>query len=291
MSVLLAAGRYHGDVGSYLSSDLVWLWPLQIAGITFAAFWSACLMKGTVRAALLTFPACLIVFSAGPIGQWLPSLVPVQTKHFVDWLISVLGPVESGRAVARIAASLGFWDEKIFAIPAGLLFAIALIQSHRLFREPSDDSKLRVVRYLSPMFIALLICSLTVAFFIQFVRQAFPAQERLAREIDSAIEKVILTRPEVSTPLHINAEELAKTSSLSPEARHWLADSTMVIVPRPSFLMAPAPWEFNFGFFDFSRDREPAQPYSAVVRFAGSSCSISHREGKPRGAIFAAVCD
>src|SRR5437879_9325636 len=103
MAVLITAGWLSGNVSEFLRGHFVWLWPVEMAFISFAAFWSACLVKGTVRAALLAFPVCMAVSAGVPLGEWLAQSVVRITAHPFRWLISAVGPIEASRLALQMA--------------------------------------------------------------------------------------------------------------------------------------------------------------------------------------------
>jgi hypothetical protein len=266
MGVLLAAQSTAGMGHAFLPIDFMWMWFAVMAIITLAAFWSACLVKGTVRAALLAFPVCMVIFAAGELGQWLASNIQLLFPFPFSGIIQWMGPMRAG-AVSRVLDAYR-WDEKVLFGGAGaVLVGIALVQSHRLFRSQNSDSPRQIVRSLVPMFLSLFIASFALAMSFYFAWNTRDLKVRMQREIGLAIEHASLVGNGSSRPLQITGDQLSAGLPLSPNSKQWLSGATAIIAREDVRVDIWGAW-LNW--------TPQMRPYSAVLKLRdGSSCYLA----------------
>jgi hypothetical protein len=200
------------------------------SAITFAAFWCACNVKGTVRAALCVFPALGLVLGASGAG-----FSVAQSLVLSDLLPSALlrfHPFPFGKA-ATFIVDRTIWRYAIFWVLVAPL-ALALIQTRRLFRQEISDSVLSAVRYLLPVVV--------VAFFFSFasllpfvvIHSASRAIFQTLYETHAAVGKMQtdIGKASKTQPQLIAPEDLSKVAPLSNTAQTLLRGSMITIRPK-----------------------------------------------------------
>jgi hypothetical protein len=227
--------------------------------IGFAAFWCACAVKGTVRAALLTIPTVGLVFVALRLSVGF--VQGLEYSNFFDSFILRFHPFPFAVAAQDLARKA----EWLLVLP----LLVAVIQSYRLFRRELEDRLLPVLR-------PLLELALTVFLFgiagLSSVFAAYSADRQLdvvLRETSDVIATVNLniTRPEASNPLQLTLEDMLKVyPQLSNTSRAWLRYASVVVSRNPGS---------RFG-------------YSTEVRFRNGLICISGTPARtgPEGPIF-----
>ena len=127
---------------------------LVVLVLTFAAFWCACAVDGTVRAATWIVPVMGAVALIGLAGVW-------AAGYIVDFVFSKFVPTVGLRFIAAVSNN---WlldthtaqAQTLFWTPT-LLFAV--IQSYRMFRKQLRESAWFVVRRLLPLSMIAFVCS------------------------------------------------------------------------------------------------------------------------------------
>lgn len=132
------------DSGHWIS----WLLPVSL--LTFASFWCACTVNGTVRAALCVFPVLIAIYLAGGFGDWAANLLFAAGRlQFVFSSLGLFANFRFTNAVSNlnlfVDAALPYLFFALWVVPT-LLFAVT--QSSRLFRKQLQESKLFVLRRL-----------------------------------------------------------------------------------------------------------------------------------------------
>jgi len=115
--------------------------------LSFAGFWCACAVNGTIRALLLVLPVIGILGAATRLGSSLGGRWPRGTllDLGVSWFphqLTGLGMLQSASAIWLIVPTL----------------LLAVFQSYRLFRTEPPDSIRTVIRFLTPLAIVALLC-------------------------------------------------------------------------------------------------------------------------------------
>ncbi len=199
-------------------SEMVWLPAVLL--LSFASFWCACAVSGTVRAALWVVPAMGAVFLASRCGDWVAGKLAQTTGTLVDLVVSWF----------RISPFNDFpYGTKItwVLVPT---FLFAVIQSYRLFRRQPEDGLRSMIRCLLPVAIVAFLCSFALG------ASGFGFQPRRwdpSFETYLAIEKLQpgVTKLDAAHPLRLTVEDLAKVSPLSALTRRWLRNSNITFSP------------------------------------------------------------
>jgi hypothetical protein len=280
LAILLIAGWRTGNVYFYVEKTTLWFIPLEAAGLTFVAFWCACMMKGTVRAALLTFPAMMTIFSGAPVGTWLGEFIGERSKPLFDLLATHWGIVTITTHTA--------WLEQMFYMPEQLavvlmipLFGVALLQSRLMFREQAGEGPVRILRRLRPLFLITFSSALAFTLFFLFCFRASARADEAAWQLNVAIQALHPDSAADGAPIHISARELARVSPLSADTEHWLGDANILIIPGPPSTLYGA-WRVTFGSGRRLTSTELWQPYSAVVRLENNTTCLVTFQVSPK---------
>jgi hypothetical protein len=283
---LLIAGRLVGS--SHMLADVHVGRDLLVGAVllTFAAFWCACAVNGTVRAVLWVFPVMIGLYFAVELGKWAgPALTNLFFSRF-----DLYANVKFATAVSRLtstsffklilAASINTTNSAQAALVLATIILVptlpyAVVQSYRLFRAQVQARALSVVRSLLPLATLAFLCSFASLAFYTFVdRAAWAALDPRWIALPETIEALqkIQSRAaklDAAHPLQLTVEDLAKASTLSKSTRRFLGDSHITL-----FLDEP-PHQGRFGC------AEKSQPsglsalgyswYSAIILFADGS--------------------
>ena len=198
------------------------------AVVAFAAFWCACVVQGTVRAALWLFPALGAVMSAIQVSLFvggrlvkseiLASVVlRLHPFPFTDRTVHLISTVTSGRFV-------DLW----FVVPP-LVFAF--FQTRRLFRREVQAGLFSGLRYLLPVVGVTIVFSLGSQIPIAVAMTAVRQIPNTLKETHEAVGKLSLTL-NVERPQQIAFDDLARTSQLSSVARRLLNNATIRVLPK-----------------------------------------------------------
>lgn len=280
------------DSGHWIS----WLLPALL--LTFASFWCACTLNGTVRAALCVFPILLALALAGRFGDWAADqfdtsggLVFVASKlglfanfHFTN-SVANLNPVATVAPLTIILLTL--------LVP--VLF-VALLQSRWLFRKQLQDSALFVVRRLLPLAITVFLCSFSLAAFNYFVFAAKKQMWAMFRETHDAIDK-LQPGPAIpddsnvaaAPPLQLTLEDLNKAAPLSERTQRWLRGARITVSPEAPHFSGHYCCGANSDLFTILPDK--AHPwYSATIQLpTGTVCTVSFQAARQLG-ILGGIC-
>src|ERR1700674_2828555 len=214
--VLIAGGFLSGSLFMFVDphAEMVWL---TVSLLTFASFWCACAVNGTVRAVLWVFPMMGALLLAGRFGDWVaPELMDLVVSRFDPFADFRFTNAISNILYGRYATPAMF--ATLLLVPT-LLFAV--IQSYWLFRTQLQDSTMSVIRYLLPLALVAFLCSFSLAAFVAFVDHAKQQMWTLFRETHEAIEKIQpgTAKLDAAHPLQLTVEDLAKASPLSERTR------------------------------------------------------------------------
>jgi len=264
----------------------VWLvWLPVVALLSFASFWCACAVNGTVAAALWVFPAMIALFFSGQFGIWFASGV----MNFVVSKFDLFANFRTTNAVSNVYL---FATDTLLLLLVVLFFAptllLAVFQSCQLFRKQLQDSALLVVRRLLPLAITAFLCGFSLGAFYAFVDHAKQQMWTLFRETHEAIEAIQPGTPKLDAahPLQLTVEDLAKASPLSERTRRWLANSRITVVPHNPY----------HGYCCGGNSRGVTIPdkayswYLATIHLpSGSECTMSFQAGRGYG-VLGGVC-
>lgn len=285
--VLIAGGFLLGSSLMFVDPHGALLWLAAMPLLTFASFWCASAVNGTVRAVLWVFPVLGALSLAKPFGEWVP-------EQLMPRIISRFDLFSDFRFTNSVSNFLFFdLEEKPILVAALLvvpILLVAVIQSYRLFRTQARDGKLPLVRNLLPlaMMAFLLIFSWNAS--IVFVEQARQQMWTLFSETHQAIEMDLPRTAllDAAHPLQVTLDDLAQASPLSERTRRWLRNSRISIAP---FKLHPGPC-CHPGIAS-GMTFAPGKTYlgySATIHMASfPDCTLSFQAGSGAG-IISGVC-
>ena len=206
-----------------------------------------------------------------------------------------IDPMTIGRAYTRVL--MNFRQNDILALAVAPMVAIALIQSHRLFRGQVPANKLRVVRCALPLMFVAFLCTLGSDLFFRGLYASWRQQSTILNETGIAIATLASSDSGTGAvhPRHVMPEELAKAMTLSEETRHWLRNANILVAAAPEHLgVGPGPHFPGRILFSIPASKLRGQaPYSAVIRAAsGTQCALTFQiqEQGPVG-FLTAICE
>jgi hypothetical protein len=219
--VVTAVGFVFGSPFMFVDPRMVGL--LAVLLLSFASFWCACAVNGTVRAALWVVPAVGALVLASRCGDWVALKLAQATGTLLDlvvsWFrISPFNDVPYGTKITWVV------------FPT---FLFAVIQSYRLFRTQPEDGLRSMIRCLLPLVLVAFLCSFSLG------ASGFGFQPQGWNpffETYEALEKLQpgVTKLDAARPLQLTVEDLAKSSHLSALTRRWLGDSNITVAPDPA---------------------------------------------------------
>jgi hypothetical protein len=240
---LLIAGRLLGS--SHMLADVHVGRDLLVGAVllTFAAFWCACAVKGTVPATLWALPVMIALYFAVELGKWVgPALTNLFFSRFDPF-----ANVKFSEAVSRAssnaffkliqAASTNVTDSVQAAVVLTTMLLVptllyAVVQSYRLFRVEIPDRARSVVRSLLPLAMLAFLCSFFSLAYYTFVGRAAQDPKLTALiETIQAVEKIQsgAAKLDAAHPLQLTVEDLAKASPLSKSTRRILGNSHITL--------------------------------------------------------------
>jgi hypothetical protein len=236
----LAFGKSFGDLifeyGNYGVSQL-----LVLSLLSLAAFWCACCVSGTVRAALCAIPA---LYS-----------IPVAFD-FARRLAERIGQADLMYAVVSKYHTFNFrydFTDLLYKYHAaevliwGLPLTVALIQSRRYFRREVRDNLTSAINYLclpaAVMFVFVFSLQLVHAFAMENGRQ----YTLVIGEVHQNIRRLRLdlANTDAAHPRELTPEELAKVLS-SEKSRQFLDGSSIAVYAGVNFLPPSSASMLNF---------------------------------------------
>ena len=291
--VLVEGGRLFGSPSTFVDAQTGTGWVALVLLLSFASFWCASAVNGTVRAAICVFPVIIALAIAGEFGGWIaPRLATLLTSKF-----EFFDNFRFTNAVSNINAwaAASVPPEALVALWLAPVLLVAAIQSRRLFRIQLQDNAIHVVRRLLPLAITASMWSFLGAALLDFADHGKQQMWTLFRETHEAIEKIQPGTPNLDAahPLQLTAEDLAKASPLSERARRWLRGSRITVVPDKFHggvgVKKYCCWENSKGIHI-----DPDKAYSwymATVHLpSGSECTISFIAGRGFG-FLGGVCE
>lgn len=240
-SIGLAGGPLFGFLFMFVNQTIPGL-LLTALLLTVAAFWCACAVNGTVRAALWFVPVIGAMLLAGRCGGWI-------APKLLDLVVSTFHPFTDFRFISAVSNLrlqlfvIGASPLRVVTLLLVPTLLIAVIQSYRLFRAQLPDSILSVIRNLLPLAIT--------AFLSVFCLAAFASLDETNGTIVSsgATRQYLLYVPKTydrskATPLVISLHGAALGAAAEMEISRWndLADEHGFIVVYPSGSDVPRVW-------------------------------------------------
>jgi ABC-type transport system involved in multi-copper enzyme maturation permease subunit len=288
VSALIADKSIFGLPLMSLNLNVGMRWLLLVALLSFASFWCACAVKGTVHAALWVFPGLLALLLAGAFGEelarWMMDFVVFRFNFFANFTFT--NAVSNMRLIDTAANPMLF---------AALLFApmlvFAVIQSRRLFRKQLQDSALLVLRRLLPLAATAFLCSFSLVAPYAFVDHGKRQMWTLFRETHEALEKIQTGAANLDDthPLQLTLENLIKAAPLSESTQRWLRNSSIEVArdqPHPGGRYCCGG---NSRSITFAPDTETFSYLATIHLPSGSECTVSFQAGRGNG-ILGGVC-
>jgi len=293
---LLIAGRLWGSFADvHIGRDL----PVGAVLLTFAAFWCACAVKGTVPAVLWALPVMIALYFAGELGKWAgPALTnlffsrfdPFSNVKFAEAVSSIFETFPFSRSTFwEFFYNRGYLVPMEWAVLVPTL-SLATIQSYRLFRAQVQDSALSLVRNLLPLALVTFLCSFSLMAFFSFVVRARNQRSIALFETIDAIQKIQAggVKLDAAHPLQLTVDDLAKAFTLSKSTRRLLGNShiTLALDEPPhhgQFGCAENPKPYRLSPLGYSW-------YSAIIPLADGSRFFVAFEPVTRSVISAGIC-
>ncbi len=268
----------------YMGLSLTTAWLLGVLILTFASFWCACAVKGTVRAALSVLPALIVLslasgfgIGAGPKFEYflVSQIHPFANFRFTDTIVSMVYPR------SNLSFLLGLWYNEenttqmllVLSIPTLIL---ALVLSYRLFRTQVRDGAFSLLRNLLPLLVIAFLSTFAFLLTLEFVRDAWQQDWHVFNETRGAI-MVLQNRSQKLDGTHPVQLKLDDLGPLSETTRHWLHGSSITIAPL-SVLPSQVDQSRNSMFRPWNpNDRRPW--YLTTIRMAGGArCAETYPE-------------
>lgn len=224
--VMIVVGSVYGSPFMFVYLPAVRDWFIVYPILTFSCFWCACAANGTVSAAIWACPVTFAIPATSAVGLWLGRLLAQRIGTFSDLFLSAFH--RSPFAFATIA---GFARGHVLWLFVPVLL-FALFHSYRLFRAPTQNSRLWVLRcLLAPVAITLLWSFSASAGLLSSHWEPFEETRHVLDQLDSGMHD-----------LQLAGEDLIKGASLSAATNRWLQGARVVITgnhaTRPSGYIA-----------------------------------------------------
>jgi len=213
---MLIAGKLFGSSRLFVDVHLGIRWLLVVSILTFAAFWCACALNGTVSTVLWVAPAMIALGCVSYFGDW-------AAARMVDFILAKFDPFANLRFAVAVSKLSSFWSFNrpappmlaILGVPALLL---AVIQSYRLFRTQLQDSTRSLVRNLLPLGMVVFLLTFSWVAFNAFVDRAGWEVWNLFGPTNVALDKILpgASSSDAMHPLQLTVDDLVKALPSSP---------------------------------------------------------------------------
>ncbi len=287
--VLIAGGSIFGSPFMFVDlKGMPWL-LLMVMVLSFASFWCACAVSGTVRAALWLLPLMVALLLAGKFGAWVApqmmDLVVSRVHLFADFgFTNVVSNIQLSSVDPRLPLGV-----TLLLVPT-LLFAVP--QSYRLFRAQHQDSTLSVIRSLLPLAVLTFLCTFALGTFDSARDRARYEIWGMFRETHEAIEKIQpgTAKLDAEHPLQLTVEDLAKASPLSERTRRWLGNSSITVAPDKPHPGRRYCCGGNSRGITVVPDKAYSWYLATIHRPGGSDCTVSFQATRGYGTL-GGVCE
>jgi hypothetical protein len=196
--------------------------------LSFSAFWCACLVKGTIRAALLTLPAIAIVVVAIRL-----SVISVQRLHFTHTLDPFILKFHPFPFTAELNIGYFFSREIMNWLIAPPLL-LAVIQSYRLFGREVHERFFAVVRPLLEVALTALVVGTMLGIPSAIMTRASQLSFYALMEANDAIGRLPpAVIPEGAGPTQLSVDDLSSAGSLSDSSRELLRETSISVNGKP----------------------------------------------------------
>jgi len=264
------------------------LWALGALLLSFASFWCACAVKGTMRAALWLFPLMIALALAGQFGNWIaPKLVDLAVSRFDPFTdFRFTNSVSNLESFVMLATPL-----RLVTILMAPVLLIAVIQSYRLYRAQLQDGTLSVIRNLLPLATVVFLCAFSLMAFCVFVAHARQQMWTMFQETHEAIENIQPGTADATHPLQLTAEDLLKAAPLSERTQRWLRNSRFTIAPDKPNPGVPYCCGENSRIVTVAPGKAYSSYLVTVHRPRGSDCTLSFQPVGHGYGILGGVCE
>jgi hypothetical protein len=227
---------------------------------TLAAFWCACAVDGTIRAAAWTLPLLLLVVSAAGAGAYTIDLA--SSGGLIRRIVLYVHPFPLSRGFDAIAFES--FTTPVWFVPA---FALAVFQSYRFFKRERPESNRSVLRHLIPLFALMYLSSLLMVGLMTCIHEIYWQRSTVLNELKEVIPHVPfdVSKLDAAHPLQVTIEDLSKAHALSVFGRSWLKSASVSIYPmQPNTI---------FGTWKNGNLQVPQDKYATRLLFSnGSQC-------------------
>jgi hypothetical protein len=199
--------------------------------LSFAAFWCACVVKGTVRATLFVFPALAAVGWAWRAGAGIVFRDRFNPDGIWGLLASRLHPFPFAPPARELFFQTQPWGLVCSAV---LLVVVAAVQSYRLFRREVQVSVPFAIRSLVPPVIAAFLGGLLAPVPYAVVRSVDGQTYSVLLEVGRAIQKMQIDHAKLDAahPLELTLDDISRTSPVSDRVRRWVDGGVITVTPR-----------------------------------------------------------
>jgi hypothetical protein len=230
-----------------------------VLSLAFPAFWCACAVNGTVRAAAWTVPVVIIFMVSPTFGNLLGRLgVGDSVMHRI--VLNTHATLPDGVRLLNL-----FDPGPVLFLGPGLAFAV--FQSYRLFRVERPDGFRAVVLPLIPVCLVAVLCAYPSGLVREVVFEIQSQQFTVVKEVGQAVSQLGLdpAKLDAAHPQPISSEELNRVSPLSEVTQTWLRNATISVSPKPT--------DRSFRYLQNGKWQEPAAQIAANIQFAnGREC-------------------
>ncbi len=257
---LLITGRFlNGPSRVFADLHFGSNWLIVTLILTFAAFWCACAVDGTVAAVLWVIPVVCVLGSAGYFAQeWANAMLtpfwgpkPFAGSGTNAWIVSVA----QSRQMLNLFGNLRFdwWVESVTYRHLGVLailenpllyvalagvpaLILALVQSCRLFRTQTSAGARVALRNLLPLVLLVFTCGFSFTAFDAFWWRAGSEVNFFNVVTGRAIQKVLpaAARLHPAGPLELTIDDVAKAWPFAPledNTRRRLTGARITVTP------------------------------------------------------------
>ncbi|MDR3675997.1 MAG: hypothetical protein P4N24_10945 [Acidobacteriota bacterium] len=249
---ILRSSRTLGDM------NLGNVWLLGVLVLTFAAFWCACAVDGTVAAALWVIPVIGVLSGAGYFAKWWGHDVVLslwgpspRADYGSNWLVAsvaqrhpqafnLLGNLRfdwwAASVTYRHLRLLDLLDQPIsYAALLGTVLILAVVQSYRLFRAQPHGRTRSVVWNLLPLASLVFLCGFSLTVLNEFWWRAGLQVYGFFNVTSNAVQKALpgVAKLHPTEPLQLTGDDVAAAcrGPFESSARRWLRGARITITP------------------------------------------------------------
>ena len=236
---------------------------LTLPVLTFAAFWFACAIKGTIRAALWVFPGVVAVGMAAAAGLdlvfWLESTSAFHT------IVAMLYPFPFTRdRVDATITFLGTGFVLLWALPAVVL---SLVQSYRLFRTEAGPSVFSALPRLALLAFVAFLLTFSRHVPTLIVSSVAGSTRIVLGEVATSIDRMQIDPAELDAATRWSSPSKTLPAFLRPSqvARRWLEGARITVTPMA----------FTLRTYRNGRQRDEEFSHFAIVHLRNDwSCAV-----------------